>query len=477
MSKCDFGLIGLAVMGQNLVLNAESKGFSVAVYNRTEKVTSDFLRKHKEKSIVGAKNLEDFVLALEHPRIIQVMVKAGSVVDAVIEQLIPLLDQGDLIIDGGNSLYTDTVRRENYCKSKNIRYLGAGVSGGEEGALKGPSIMPSGEQSSWELVQPIFEAMSAKVDGEPCVTYIGKGGSGHFVKMVHNGIEYGDMQLICEAYNLLKAADLKNEELSKIFSEWNSGELESYLIQITSKIFSHKDVLSSNDLIDIILDKAGQKGTGRWTALSAMENSIPLPTIASSVESRILSSMRDDRKYASKILTGPDAWTIDLGNTDLKTFITMVKDSLFASKIISYAQGLSLISLVGKQQNWNLNLAGIAKIWRGGCIIRARFLSDISDAFRKNPELSNLMIDSVFASILKNCQSNLRTVVSLGVLNGIPIPSLSASLSYYDSFRSERLPANLLQAQRDFFGAHGYERLDAEEGKLFHTENWPSLVD
>ena len=477
MSKCDFGLIGLAVMGQNLVLNAESKGFRVAVYNRTEKVTSDFLRKHKEKSIVGAKNLEDFVLALEHPRIIQVMVKAGSVVDAVIEQLLPLLDQGDLIIDGGNSLYTDTVRRENYCKSKNIRYLGAGVSGGEEGALKGPSIMPSGEQSSWELVQPIFEAMSAKVDGEPCVTYIGKGGSGHFVKMVHNGIEYGDMQLICEAYNLLKAAGLKNAELADIFNEWNSGELESYLIQITSKIFSHKDVLSSNDLIDIILDKAGQKGTGRWTALSAIENSIPLPTIASSVESRILSSMRDDRKCASKILTGPDAWTIDIGNTDLKTFITMVKDSLFASKIISYAQGLSLISLVGKQQNWNLNLAGIAKIWRGGCIIRARFLSDISDAFRKNPELSNLMIDSVFASILKNCQSNLRAVVSLGVLNGIPIPALSASLSYYDSFRSERLPANLLQAQRDFFGAHGYERLDAEEGKLFHTENWPSLVE
>ena len=337
--------------------------------------------------------------------------------------------------------------------------------------------MPSGEQSSWELVQPIFEAISAKVDGEPCVTYIGKGGSGHFVKMVHNGIEYGDMQLICETYNLLKAAGLKNVELSKIFNEWNSGELESYLIQITSKIFSHKDVLSSNDLIDIILDKAGQKGTGRWTALSAIENSIPLPTIASSVESRILSSMRDDRKYASKILTGPDAWTIDLGNTDLKTFITMVKDSLFASKIISYAQGLSLISLVGKQQNWNLNLAGIAKIWRGGCIIRARFLSDISDAFRKNPELSNLMIDSVFASILKNCQSNLRAVVSLGVLNGIPIPALSASLSYYDSFRSERLPANLLQAQRDFFGAHGYERLDAEEGELFHTENWPSLVE
>ena len=477
MSKCDFGLIGLAVMGQNLVLNAESKGFSVAVYNRTEKVTSDFLRTHKEKNIVGAKNLEDFVLALEHPRIIQVMVKAGSVVDAVIEQLIPLLDQGDLIIDGGNSLYTDTVKRENYCKSKNIRYLGAGVSGGEEGALNGPSIMPSGEQTSWELVQPIFEAISAKVDGEPCVTYIGKGGSGHFVKMVHNGIEYGDMQLICEAYNLLKAAGLKNAELSKIFNEWNSGELESYLIQITSKIFSHKDVLSSNDLIDIILDKAGQKGTGRWTALSAIVNSIPLPTIASSVESRILSSMRDDRKYASKILTGPDAWTIDLGNTDLKTFVAMVKDSLFASKIISYAQGLSLISLVGKQQNWNLNLAGIAKIWRGGCIIRARFLSDISNAFRKNPELSNLMIDSVFTSILKNCQSNLRVVVSLGVLNGIPIPALSASLSYYDSFRSERLPANLLQAQRDFFGAHGYERLDAEEGELFHTENWPSLVE
>ena len=477
MSRCDFGLIGLAVMGQNLVLNAESKGFSVAVYNRTKQITDKFVEQHPNKNIFGFHTFKDFISNLKSPRIIQLMVKAGPVIDQVIEDLIPHLNEGDLIVDGGNSLYTDTIKREEYCKSKNIRYMGAGVSGGEEGALKGPSIMPSGDEDSWELVKPIFEAIAAKVDDSPCVTYIGKGGSGHFVKMVHNGIEYGDMQLICEAYNLLKAAGISNLEIAAIFDEWNSGDLESYLIEITSKIFLQKDDFSDQSLVDMIVDKAGQKGTGRWTALSAIDYAVPLSTISASVEARILSSMKDDRISAASVLSGPDAWTLDLGSITKENFIGMVHDSLFASKIVSYAQGLNLIATIGIANSWHLDLSGIAKIWRGGCIIRAKFLSDISKAFQKNPELKNLMMDGFFSQILQDCQQRWRQLISIAVINGIPTPALSASLSYYDSYRTKNLPANLLQAQRDFFGAHGYERVDREQGDFFHTESWPSLID
>ncbi len=469
--KSDFGLIGLAVMGQNLVLNVESRGFQVSVYNRTTETMEQFIADFPGRNLVGCATLEDFVQSLATPRKIQIMVKAGGPVDAVIKQLIPLLDKGDIIIDGGNSLYTDTERRDAELSAIGLRFIGAGVSGGEEGALKGPSIMPGGPLSTWEVMKPIFESISAKVNNEPCVTHIGPGGAGHYVKMIHNGIEYGDMQLICEAYNIFKAAGFSAPELANIFAEWNRGELESYLIQISSKIFDQMDADSGKPIIDVIMDKAGQKGTGQWTLQNAVENAIVISTINAAVEARILSSQKHQRVAASKELQGPKP-AISLEKAAL---VEKVKDALYASKIISYAQGLDLIKTMGEKKEWNLDLGKIASIWRGGCIIRARFLNKITDAYRGNPNLVNLMLDPFFKDILNKTQQNWREVVAIAVSNGIPAPAFSASLSYYDQYRAERLPANLLQAQRDFFGAHTYERLDRPEGKWFHTD-WPDVI-
>jgi len=471
MSKSDFGLIGLAVMGQNLVLNVESRGFQVSVYNRTTATTDEFIAAHPGKKLVGAKTLEEFVQSLATPRKIQIMVKAGGPVDAVIEQLIPLLDQGDIIIDGGNSLYTDTERRDAYLSAKGLRFIGAGVSGGEEGARKGPSIMPGGPLSTWDVMKPIFESISAKVDGEPCVTHIGPGGAGHYVKMIHNGIEYGDMQLICEAYNIFKAAGFTAAELGQVFTDWNNGDLESYLIQITAEIFKQNDPETGKALVDVILDTAGQKGTGKWTIMNAVENAVVISTINAAVEARILSSMKEKRVAASAELQGPVANITG----DKAALVKKVHDALFASKIISYAQGLDLIKTMGAEKQWNLDLGKIAAIWRGGCIIRARFLNDITDAYRSNPELSNLMLAPFFKNLLNEFQQNWREIVALATINGIPVPAFSASLGYYDSYRSAVLPANLLQAQRDFFGAHTYERTDKPRGEFFHT-NWPDVI-
>ena len=473
--KSDFGLIGLAVMGQNLVLNVESRGFQVSVYNRTTSKMTEFIEENPGKQLVGCETLEEFVESLATPRKIQIMVQAGRPVDAVIESLMPLLDHDDIIIDGGNSLYTDTERRDKYVGEAGFRFIGAGVSGGEEGALKGPSIMPGGPASTWEVMKPIFESISAKVDGEPCVVHIGEGGAGHFVKMVHNGIEYGDMQLICEAYNIFKAAGFTNEELADIFADWNAGDLESFLIEITANIFKQVDPETGKHIVDIIVDKAGQKGTGRWTMMEAVEHAVPLSTIGASVEARILSAMRAQRIDASKILQGPCNTDFELGSMSKEDLVAKVRDALYASKIVSYAQGLDLISKVGAEKGWDLKLGEIAKIWRGGCIIRARFLNRITEAYQSDAP-TNLMLAPFFTDILTSAQQNWREVVSLAALNGIPAPSFAGSLAYYDSYRSERLPANLLQAQRDFFGAHTYERLDKPEGEFFHTEDWPELI-
>jgi 6-phosphogluconate dehydrogenase len=473
--KCDFGLIGLAVMGQNLVLNVESRGFQVSVYNRTTSKMTEFIEANPGRNLVGCETLEEFVESLATPRKIQIMVQAGRPVDAVIESLMPLLDPDDIIIDGGNSLYTDTERRDQYVGEAGFRFIGAGVSGGEEGALKGPSIMPGGPASTWEVMKPIFESIAAKVDGEPCVVHIGEGGAGHFVKMVHNGIEYGDMQLICEAYNIFKAAGFSNEELADIFAEWNAGDLESFLIEITANIFKQIDPETGQHIVDLIVDKAGQKGTGRWTMMEAVEHAVPLSTIGASVEARILSAMRDQRLVASKILQGPCNTDFDLGEMSKDELVIKVRDALYASKIVSYAQGLDLISKVGAEKGWDLKLGEIAKIWRGGCIIRARFLNRITEAYQQDAP-TNLMLAPFFTDILTAAQQNWREVVSLAALNGIPAPSFAGSLAYYDSYRSERLPANLLQAQRDFFGAHTYERLDKPAGEFFHTEDWPELL-
>ncbi|MCX8495244.1 MAG: decarboxylating NADP(+)-dependent phosphogluconate dehydrogenase [Akkermansiaceae bacterium] len=471
MSKSDFGLIGLAVMGQNLVLNVESRGFQVSVYNRTTNVTDAFVAAHPDKKLVGAQSLEEFVESLASPRKVMIMVKAGGPVDAVIESLIPLLDKGDIIIDGGNSLYTDTERRDQWLGDLGFRFIGAGVSGGEEGARKGPSIMPGGPASTWDVMKPIFESIAAKVGGEPCVTHIGPGGAGHYVKMIHNGIEYGDMQLICEAYNIFKAAGFEASELADVFTDWNNGDLESYLIQITAEIFKQKDPQTGKALVDLILDTAGQKGTGKWTLINAVENAVVISTINAAVEARILSSMKDKRVAASKVLKGPKP-EIDIKK---KKLVKKVHDALFASKIISYAQGLDLISAMGAEKGWDLDLAKIAAIWRGGCIIRARFLNDITEAYRTDAKLSNLMLAPFFTDILNGFQENWREVISLATLAGIPVPAFSASLGYYDSYRSAVLPANLLQAQRDFFGAHTYERTDKPRGEMFHTD-WPEVI-
>ncbi len=468
----DYGLIGLAVMGQNLVLNIESRGFRVSVYNRTAEVTDAFIAAHPGKRLVGTHSLPEFVASLARPRRIQLMVKAGAPVDAVLEQLVPLLEPGDIVVDGGNSLYSDTERRDAALAAQGLRFVGAGISGGEEGARKGPSIMPGGPASSWELLRPVFESIAAKVDGQPCVMHIGPGGAGHYVKMVHNGIEYGDMQLICEAYALLQAAGFTADEMAAVFDEWNRGELQSYLIQITAKALAQKDEATGTPLVELILDQAGQKGTGQWTLVNAAENAVVVSTINAAVEARVLSSQKAQRVAASRVLQGPQA----LLRVDRATLVAQVHDALYASKVISYAQGLDLMGTMSRKKGWDLDLGGIASIWRGGCIIRARFLNRITEAWAADPALPHLTAAPFFRELLNRTQAHWRAVVALAVTHGIPVPAFGASLAYYDSLRSARLPANLLQAQRDFFGAHGYERIDRPAGETFHTR-WPEVID
>ena len=469
MSTCDIGLIGLAVMGENLVLNMESKGFRVAVFNRTTSVVEAFENgRGKGKNFVFAKSLQEFVGALKRPRKAQIMVKAGAPVDAVLEQLIPLLEPGDIIIDGGNSLWTDTQRREKALKEKGIHFFGVGVSGGEEGALKGPSIMPGGSKEGWEALAPIYTKIAAVAEGEPCCRHMGPDGAGHYVKMVHNGIEYGDMQLICEAYAILKSTvNPSAAEFAQIFGDWNKGELNSFLIEITANIFTKTDAETGKPIVDLILDKAGQKGTGKWTVGHATEMGVPLSVIGSAVEARILSSLKDERVAASKELTGP---TPKPFAGDRAKLIAAVRDALYASKITSYAQGMVQLGAAGALYNWGLNFGDIASIWRGGCIIRAHFLNFITEAYRRNPGLKNLMLDPYFRDILLRTQANWRTAVQTAIEYGVAVPAFSAALAYFDSYRSARLPANLLQAQRDYFGAHTYERIDKPKGQFFHTE-------
>ena len=467
----DFGLIGLAVMGQNLVLNVESRGFSVSVYNRTPAATEAFVAAHPGKRITGHASLADFVQSLSRPRRVMLMVKAGTAVDAVIEQLIPLLDKDDIVIDGGNSLYTDTERRDAWLTPLGLRFIGAGVSGGEEGARKGPSIMPGGPASTWAAMRPIFEAIAAKVDGQPCVVHIGPGGAGHYVKMIHNGIEYGDMQLICEAYALLKAAGLSNQRMAEVFTQWNQGALQSYLIEITAKALAQVDAETGQHVVDLILDKAGQKGTGQWTQINAAENAVVISTINAAVEARVLSSQKALRMVASGQLQGPPG----VLDADPARLIAQVHDALYASKIVSYAQGLDLMRTMGEKKGWGLDLGAIAGIWRGGCIIRAQFLRHITAAYQADAGLHNLMLAPYFRQVLNQSQPAWRQVVAQAVAAGIPVPAFSASLAYFDSLRSARLPANLLQAQRDFFGAHTYERVDRPAGQWFHTD-WPEVM-
>jgi 6-phosphogluconate dehydrogenase len=466
-NQCDIGLIGLGVMGENLVLNMESKGFSVAVFNRTTEVTEKFAAGRAQgKNIQPTRTMEEFVAALKKPRIAMMMVKAGPPVDAVIQQLSPLLEKGDIIIDGGNSLFTDTQRREKELQAKGIHFVGMGVSGGEEGALKGPSLMPGGSRESWEIIAPIFRKIAAQVDGEPCCRYMGPDGAGHYVKMVHNGIEYGDIQLICEAYAILKdVLEMDAAQLAEIFAEWNKGELESYLIEITSEIFRKIDPDTGKPLVDMILDKAGQKGTGIWTLQAAIRQSVVISTINAAVEARIISARKEERVAASKILPQPKPRKFKGNRTRL---VDAVRDALYASKIVSYTQGMELLRSGSAEYQWNLNLSDIATIWRGGCIIRAKFLNRIVEAYRRDPVLHNLLLDRYFTKIIKRTQRNWRVTISTAIKFGVAIPASSASLAYFDSYRSARLPANLLQAQRDFFGAHTYERID--KPGVFHTD-------
>lgn len=467
MAKQQIGVIGLAVMGKNLALNMESRGYSVAVYNRTYAKTEDFLQNEaKGKDFVGAKTIEEFVNALEKPRKIMLMVKAGQATDATIESLMPYLEKGDILIDGGNTLYEDTMRRNRKLDESGIHFIGTGVSGGEEGALNGPSLMPGGQKEAYDLVAPIFEAISAKVDGEPCVTYIGPNGAGHFVKMVHNGIEYGDMQLIAEAYFIMKhVLGMDAKELHEVFSEWNKGELDSYLIEITADIFTKVDEETGKPLVEVIMDKAGQKGTGKWTSKNALDLGVPLPLITESVFARFISSLKDERVKASKVLSGPTNVKYD---GDRKELIEAIRRALYMSKITSYAQGFAQMRAASDEYGWDLKYGDIAMIWRGGCIIRAQFLQKIKEAFDRDPQLANLMLDPYFKEIVENYQSALRKVVSIAIEHGIAVPTFASAIAYYDSYRSEDLPANLIQAQRDYFGAHTYERKDKEG--TFHTE-------
>jgi 6-phosphogluconate dehydrogenase len=469
MAKADIGLVGLAVMGENLVLNMESRGFTVAVYNRTTSKVDDFVAgRGKGKKIVGCKSPAELAGALSKPRKAMIMVKAGQAVDDTIEQLLAVFEPGDVIIDGGNSNYQDTIRRTAYVESKGLLFIGTGVSGGEEGALTGPSIMPGGSPAAWPLVKPILQAISAKVDGNvPCCDWVGENGAGHFVKMVHNGIEYGDMQLICETYQIMKdVLGLSYPEMHDVFAEWNKGELDSYLIEITRDILGFKDA-DGSPLVEKILDTAGQKGTGKWTGIAALDAGVPLTLIAEAVFARCLSAAKDERVVASKLFSKPAGSF----SGDKKAFINDLKSALFASKIVSYAQGYLLMREAAKEHGWNLNYGGIALMWRGGCIIRSTFLGKIKEAFDKKPDLSNLLLDPFFRETVDKAQASWRRVAAAAVANGVPAPALTSALSYFDGFRSERLPANLLQAQRDYFGAHTYERTDKPRGEFHHT-NW-----
>ncbi|QHT62223.1 NADP-dependent phosphogluconate dehydrogenase [Paenibacillus lycopersici] len=458
MAKQQIGVVGLAVMGKNLAMNIESKGFTVAVYNRSAEKTNELLAETQGRNFVGALSVEEFVNALETPRKILIMVKAGQPTDDTINQLVPYLSPGDILIDGGNAYFPDTQRRNKELSAKGFNFIGAGVSGGEEGALLGPAIMPGGQREAYELVEPILTAISAKVNGDPCSTYIGADGAGHYVKMVHNGIEYGDMQLIGEAYHLLKdVLNLGTSELHDIFTEWNNGELDSYLIEITADIFGKTDPETGKPMVDVILDAAGQKGTGKWTSQSALDLGVPLSIITESVFARFISAMKDERVAASKLLSGPSAPSFE---GDRAAFIEAVRQALYASKIASYAQGFAQMRAASEAYGWDLNYGGIAMIFRGGCIIRARFLQNIKDAYDRDPELRNLFLDDYFRGVVENYQGAWRRVVSVAVERGIPVPAFASALAYYDSYRSERLPANLLQAQRDYFGAHTFERLD-----------------
>jgi 6-phosphogluconate dehydrogenase len=469
-ASCDIGLIGLAVMGQNLVLNMNDHGFKVAVFNRTVSKVDDFLANEaKGTEVVGAHSVEEFTSLLKKPRRVMLMVKAGDSVDQTIEHLLPCLEPGDIIIDGGNSLYTDSNRRARDLAAKGILFIGTGVSGGEEGARNGPSIMPGGNPAAWPHVKDILQAIAAKVeDGTPCCDWVGEGGAGHYVKMVHNGIEYGDMQLICEAYDLLqRGLGLTADELREIFAEWNKGELDSYLIEISSHIFATKDE-DGQPLVDKILDTAGQKGTGKWTVISALDTGQPVTLIGESVFARCLSALKEERVEASKVLGGP-ASKAEVG--DHATFIENVRCALYCSKIVSYAQGYMLLRAAAKENGWNLNMGGIALMWRGGCIIRSRFLGKIKEAFDKNQGIENLLLDSFFFSALNSYQASWRKAQVHAVELGVPTPAFSTALAFYDGYRAARLPANLLQAQRDYFGAHTYERIDQPRGQFFHT-NW-----
>ena len=465
--QCDIGLVGLAVMGQNLVLNMEDHGYRVAVFNRTTTKVGEFLEKNPGRKLYGAKSLSDLCSNLKSPRKVMLMVKAGPAVDDFIKKLLPHLDQGDVIIDGGNSNYMDTIRRTQELDAKGFLFIGTGVSGGEEGARHGPSIMPGGSPKAWPHVKDIFQAIAAKVGKEqsPCCEWVGNNGAGHYVKMIHNGIEYGDMQLICEAYFLMKhSLGMSAEQMHDTFAEWNKGELDSYLIEITRDIFAKKDEATGKPLVEVILDKAGQKGTGIWTSISALNLGIPAPTIIEAVLARAISALKAERVEAAKVLEGPDSRY----KGDPAQFLQAIHDALYCSKICSYAQGYALMAAAAAENKWDLNFGEIALMWRGGCIIRARFLESIKDAFEKNPGLQNLLLDPFFKDVINRYRSSWRLVVSQAVLLGIPTPAFSSAIAYYDSYRRDSLPANLLQAQRDYFGAHTYQRTDKEG--TFHTE-------
>jgi 6-phosphogluconate dehydrogenase len=470
----DIGLVGLAVMGENLILNMASKGYTVTAYNRsTDKVDNFLASRAKGKTIRGARSIAELVASLAKPRKIMLMVKAGKPVDDFIEQLVPHLEAGDIIIDGGNTHYPDTDRRTAYLESKGLYFIGTGVSGGEEGALTGPSIMPGGSPAAWPHVKPIFQSIAAKVaDGSPCCDWVGENGAGHFVKMVHNGIEYGDMQLICEAYQIMKdLLGMNADEMHHVFAEWNKGELDSYLIEITRDILAYKDT-DGSALVEKILDTAGQKGTGKWTGVIALDLGIPLTLISEAVFARCLSSQKNERVKAAEVIKGPTI-TFDGANNmeKRKAFVNDIRNALFASKIISYAQGYLLMREAAKEYGWKLNYGGIALMWRGGCIIRSSFLGNIKEAFDKNPELNNLLLDDYFRKTVDAAQAGWRRVAAAAIANGIPAPTITSALTYFDGYRTARLPANLLQAQRDYFGAHTYERTDKPRGEFFHT-NW-----
>ena len=465
MSKQQIGVIGMAVMGRNLALNIESCGFSVSIYNRSKDKTEQVMVEHSDKRLVPYYSIENFVNSLEKPRRILIMVQAGKGTDAVIDELRPLLDKGDIIIDGGNAFFEDTIRRNKMLSDEGFNFIGAGVSGGEEGALKGPSIMPGGQKEAYELVAPILEKIAAKANGEPCVAYIGPDGAGHYVKMAHNGIEYGDMQLIAESYNVLKhVVGLTNDELAYVFADWNKGELDSYLTEITADIFKYKDE-NGDYLVDMILDAAGNKGTGKWTSQSALDLGEPLSLITESVFARYISAIKDQRVAASKVLKGPEKVAF---TGDKQTLIEKVRKALYMGKIISYAQGFAQLKAASEHYNWQLNYGEIAKIFRAGCIIRAQFLQKITDAYTENNNIDNLLLAPYFRKTVEAYQQSLRDVICLAVSQGIPVPTLSAAIAYYDSYRSAVLPANLIQAQRDYFGAHTYKRIDKEG--VFHTD-------